>query len=117
MTQSRENVTFAGESPQHFICVGAAFQNFDRNLFFECAVSARQRRRHGRLRGASLARYLSRDSAYGLADAEQVPFAVAEPRAPLADTLGRVVAFDVGDAVDGAQAGDVDLLERHAAPS
>src|SRR6266581_4608339 len=49
-----------------------------------------------------------------LADAEQVPFAVAEPRAPLADTLGRVIALDVGDAVHGAQAGDVDLLEHHA---
>ena len=56
-------------------------------------------------------------SAHRLADAEQVPFAVAEPRAPLADTLGRVVAFDVGDAVDGAEARDVDLLEYHAAPS
>src|SRR5215211_4851686 len=56
-----------------------------------------------------------RTSAHGLADADQVPFAVAEPRAPLATTFGRVIALDVGDAVDRAQAGDVDLLEDDAA--
>jgi hypothetical protein len=50
-----------------------------------------------------------------LAEAEQVPRAVTEPRPSLADTLARIVSVDVGDAVRGLQAGQDVLLEHHAA--
>src|SRR3954471_7687756 len=51
-----------------------------------------------------------------LPDAEHVALAVAEPAGALATrVLARVVALDVSDAVDGAQARHVDLLEDHAA--
>src|SRR5262245_43898196 len=53
-------------------------------------------------------------SAYGLADAEEVAFAVAEPRAPLADALRWIVALDVGDRADGAHPRCVHLLELDA---
>src|SRR4051812_25225709 len=54
--------------------------------------------------------------AHGLADAEHVALAVAEPAGTLADrVLARIVALDVGDAVHGAKARHVDLLEHDAA--
>src|SRR5213075_1521837 len=50
-----------------------------------------------------------------LTDSEHVPFAVAEPGAPLATrTLGRIVAADVGDPADGLQPRQVDVLEDDA---
>src|SRR3954468_13294266 len=52
-----------------------------------------------------------------LADAEHVALAVAEPAGTLAArVLARVVAIDVRDAVHGAQARHVDLLEHDPAP-
>src|SRR5918994_6511797 len=51
-------------------------------------------------------------SPHRLAVAEDVSLAVPEPRRPLADAaLGRVVARDLGDAVNGIQARQVVLLE------
>ena len=44
-----------------------------------------------------------------------IALAVAEPRGALARALARVVALDVGDAVDRLQAREVVLLEHHAA--
>src|SRR5919106_539169 len=49
---------------------------------------------------------------HGLADAEQIAFAVVEPHPPLADALGRVVPLDLGDAVDGPQPRHVVFLEH-----
>src|SRR6266508_1478071 len=53
-------------------------------------------------------------SAHGLADAQQVPLVVEEPGGPLADAGRRIVALDVGDAVDRPQTRQIDLLEHHA---
>src|SRR4051794_39596529 len=55
-------------------------------------------------------------SAHGLADAEHVALAVAEPRTTLADSvLARVVAGDLGDSPDRPHPGEVDFLEHDAA--
>src|SRR4051812_47756860 len=57
-----------------------------------------------------------RGLADGLADAEHVALAVAEPPGALADrVLARVVALDVGNAVHGLEARHGDLLEHDAA--
>src|SRR5262249_18447250 len=53
-------------------------------------------------------------SANGLADAEEVPFAVAKPGRPVSGAFGRVVPLDVGNAVHGPEPGRVDLLELDA---
>src|SRR5437764_7227740 len=46
---------------------------------------------------------------------EEVALAVAEPGPPLSGPLARIVARDLGDAVDRREPRQVDLLEDHAA--
>src|SRR5262245_20510895 len=46
-----------------------------------------------------------------LPDSQQVSFAVAEPRGPLAGTLAGVIPADLCDSIDGPQAGQVILLK------
>src|SRR4051794_25876902 len=76
------------------------------------AVAPADRRRAGGVRAPS--RVIR--SAHRLTDPEQVALAVAEPGAALAaSVLARVVALDVGDRVDRAEPGRVDLLEDDAA--
>src|SRR5918999_932451 len=54
-------------------------------------------------------------STYGLTDTEHVPRAVAEPGGPFAGAGRGVVSHDLGDVAGRAQAGEIDLLEHHAA--
>src|SRR5262245_7058754 len=46
-----------------------------------------------------------------LPDSQQVSFAVAEPRAPLAGTLAGVIPPDLRNSIDGLQPGQVILLK------
>ena len=69
----------------------------------------------GRDRLPSRATGSRRSSPYRLAEAQQVPLAVSEPGASLADALARVVSLDCGDAIHSLQARQVVLFEDDAA--
>src|SRR3954467_13075770 len=71
--------------------------------------------------GTSMPRHASRlcprKSGNRLADAEHVAFAVAKPGGHLPGSLAGIVAGHLGDAVDGLQPRQVNLLENNSAPA